>query len=33
MSEVAELTTRDMLQQIDRRLTLIEEDVRQRRQQ
>jgi hypothetical protein len=33
MSEVPELTTRDVPQQIDRRLTLIEEDVRQRRQQ
>lgn len=29
MSEIPELTTRDVLQQIDRRLTLIEEDVRQ----
>ena len=29
MSEIPELTTRDVLQQIDRRLTLIEEDQRQ----
>tara|TARA_Y100000588_G_scaffold353008_1_gene406101 strand:- start:245 stop:556 length:312 start_codon:yes stop_codon:yes gene_type:complete len=29
MSEIPELTTRDVLQQIDRRLTLIEKDVRQ----